>query len=64
MAVGCDLRDLEQLECALSEELELSKCTFLLTAEVSVTYMDVEAADALIAWAVKLKDGEMLLAFP
>lgn len=62
LAVGCDLRDLEQLQCALSKELELSKCIFLLTAEVSVTYMDVEAADALIAWAAKLEDGTVLLA--
>ena len=64
LAVGCDLRDLEQLQCVLSEELELSRCIVLLTAEVSVTYMDVEAADALISWAANFEDGAVLLGPP
>lgn len=58
LAVGCDLRDTEKLKRALAEELDLENCLILCTAEVSITYMDVEAADALIGWAAKLRDGE------
>ena len=57
LAVGCDLRDLEKLENALLKEFEHSQCIILATAEVSVTYMDVEAANALISWVARLKNG-------
>ena len=57
MAVGCDLRDVETLQRTLAEEFDLETCMVLCTAEVSVTYMDVHAADALIRWASTIKDG-------
>jgi tRNA wybutosine-synthesizing protein 4 len=33
----------------------------LFTAEVSITYMDVGAADALINWAAKLPKGTYII---
>lgn len=57
MAVGCDLRDVEKLQRALAEEFDLEKRMVLCTAEVSVTYMDVHAADALIRWASTIGNG-------
>ena len=59
LAIGCDLRDPAKLECTLSQELETTQCLFLVTAEVSVTYMDVDAADALIAWVGKFDNGRL-----
>ncbi|KAF3483174.1 leucine carboxyl methyltransferase 2 [Arthroderma uncinatum] len=56
VGIGCDLGDLVELEKILKSELDPSKFSILCTAEVSLTYMDVKAADALIAWAVKLSD--------
>ncbi|KAL6719341.1 tRNA methyltransferase ppm2 [Lecanora helva] len=50
-AIGCDLRDLVKLEELLACELNGSQSLILCTAEVSVTYMNFEAADALIRWA-------------
>jgi hypothetical protein len=51
LAVGCDLRELDDLERTLVGEVDIENCLVLFTAEVSVTYMEVEAADALIKWA-------------
>lgn len=58
VAVGCDLRDAEKLQRALAEEFDLENCLVLCTAEVSITYMDVQAADALIRWAATLRNGK------
>ncbi len=58
LQLGCDLRDLTSLERLVSSAVELQNSLVLLTAEVSITYMDVEAADALIRWAGTLPDGE------
>lgn len=57
MAVGCDLRDTTTLSSILDSKLKLSNCLVLCVAEVSLTYMDVRAADALIKWAARLNDG-------
>jgi len=51
LAVGCDLRELEDLERTLAHEVNIENCLVLFIAEVSITYMEVEAADALIKWA-------------
>ena len=56
--LGCDLRDLKLLNQALASAFDIENCIILLTAEVSITYMNVEAADALIEWAGTLPDGE------
>lgn len=58
LAIGCDLQNLEVLEEALKAELDISEYLILCIAEVSITYMDPVAADALIAWASKLGDGQ------
>ncbi|EEA28289.1 tRNA methyltransferase ppm2 [Talaromyces marneffei ATCC 18224] len=50
VAVGCDLKNLKKLEEALKEVLGPSPVSVLCIAEVSLTYMDVQSADALISW--------------
>ncbi len=57
VAFGCDLMDLARLDHLLSSVLPIKDCTFLLIAEVSITYMDSEGADRLIAWSAKLING-------
>lgn len=51
LAIGCDLADLEKLDMLLASEVQISSHTVLCVAEVSITYMDTNAADALIRWA-------------
>jgi tRNA wybutosine-synthesizing protein 4 len=58
MALGCDLRDLATLERVLGDEFDLASSSILFVAEVSVTYMPVPEADALIRWTSTLPDGE------
>ena len=58
LGVGCDLRNLGKLDKALKNEINTEECLILCTAEVSVTYMDVDAADALIKWASSLPNGQ------
>ncbi|KAK5103653.1 tRNA methyltransferase ppm2 [Lithohypha guttulata] len=50
-AVGCDLRNLPRLERLLRNVVDIENCLVLCVAEVSITYMQTEAADALIAWS-------------
>lgn len=57
VAVGCDLRDIAKLRSSLESNLDLSSCLVLCVAEVSLTYMEVAAADALIKWAAGYDDG-------
>lgn len=57
VAVGCDLKNLKKLEEALKEVLGSSPASVLCIAEVSLTYMDVQSADALISWLPKLNKG-------
>lgn len=57
LQVGCDLRELSELSAVLASAVDMEKCLILCTAEVSITYMNVEAADALVKWASKLPDG-------
>ncbi|MCJ1474726.1 tRNA methyltransferase ppm2 [Lambiella insularis] len=56
LAIGCDLRNVDVLDQLLSAELPLRTCSILVVAEVSITYMDTEAADALIAYTSQLGD--------
>jgi tRNA wybutosine-synthesizing protein 4 len=60
VAVACDLRELDSLDRTLRKEFDLSKCTILLVAEVSIAYMEVSASDALITWSAGFGDGELL----
>lgn len=58
LALGCDLRDLWTLQ-QLFESHGLADAAVLFTAEVSLTYMDCKAVDALIEWTARLPDGEL-----
>lgn len=56
--IGCDLRDLQLLDRAVRSLGGLDEALVLCVAEVSVTYMDPNAADALLSWAKTLSSGE------
>ncbi|KAI1972797.1 tRNA methyltransferase ppm2 [Ophidiomyces ophidiicola] len=57
IGIGCDLGELAKLEAALRSELgSIAKYSILCTAEVSLTYMDVKSADALLQWASTLSN--------
>ena len=51
LAIGCDLADITNFDMLLASHVQLSSCLVLCTAEVSVTYMDTNTADAIIGWA-------------
>lgn len=57
LAIGCDLKNLDKLDATLRREVLPPRCSVLCLAEVSLTYMDVKSADALVNWASKLSDG-------
>lgn len=57
-AVGCDLTDTRSLDHVLRELLGLTECTILFIAEVSMTYMGVEAADQVLRWAASFHSGK------
>ncbi|KAG6012098.1 tRNA methyltransferase ppm2, partial [Claviceps lovelessii] len=52
--IGCDLREVDKLGVLLEELTPLCECPVLFVAEVSITYMDTQFADALIQWASKI----------
>lgn len=58
IALGCDLKNLKKLGDALKSDILPSECSILCTAEVSLTYMDVKFADAVIGFASKLSNGK------
>lgn len=57
VAVGCDLKNLKKLEEVLKEVLGPSPASVLCIAEVSLTYMDIQSADALVSWIPTLNKG-------
>ena len=57
-AVGCDLSDATRLDSFVSARIDISQCVLLCIAEVSMTYMKVEAADALIERAAKYEGSK------
>ncbi|KAI0010596.1 LCM-domain-containing protein [Xylariaceae sp. FL0662B] len=59
--IGCDLRDLASIEAALSSFVDIAHCEFMFVAEVSITYMETEAADSVIKWASTLGQVEFCL---
>ncbi|KAG5985120.1 hypothetical protein E4U55_001369 [Claviceps digitariae] len=59
--IGCDLRELDKLGVILNELASLSECSVLFVAEVSITYMDTQYADALIQWASEIGNSEFCL---
>ena len=56
-AVGCDLRNIRRLDRLLRSLTSLEDCLILCVAEVSITYMLPDAADAIIAWSARLSPG-------
>ncbi|KAL8707630.1 MAG: hypothetical protein Q9220_007368 [cf. Caloplaca sp. 1 TL-2023] len=61
MGIGCDLKDTSALSKALEAHLQLSECLILCTAEVSIAYMNIDAADALLRWSAQHDDVRFLL---
>lgn len=59
--VGCDLRGVPSLESALASVVDLAQASFLFVAEVSITYMPTNYADAVIQWASTLGDSNFCL---
>ncbi|KAI6345074.1 hypothetical protein MCOR14_008554, partial [Pyricularia oryzae] len=59
--VGCDLRDIGSLQAALESLVDIKATSFLFVAEVSITYMETDAADAVIQWASTLGDSTFCL---
>lgn len=57
-ALGCDLRNIPRLERLLRSIVDIDQCLVLCVAEVSITYMHTDAADALIAWSSNISPGE------
>lgn len=59
IALGCDLSDVSTMQRLLGSVTSSSDAIFFV-AEVSMTYMDVAAADAVVKWASTFENG----AFP
>ena len=57
LAIGCDLTDPEKLSHTLANDVDFKRCLVMCTAEVSITYMDVQAADRLLEWAARYEDS-------
>jgi tRNA wybutosine-synthesizing protein 4 len=57
VAIGCDLGNVEKLDRVLRGCLDISRRACLAVAEVSIAYMDVQAADTVIRWAAGLGEG-------
>ena len=61
LALGCDLKNLAKLEDVMRNHiLPSADCSVLCLAEVSLTYMDVTSANAVISWASKLTPGKYM----
>ena len=58
VAIGCDLKNLTKLDDVLRAEVLPSECAVLFLAEVSLTYMDVKSANAVVSWASRLNNGQ------
>ncbi|KAK6064815.1 leucine carboxyl methyltransferase [Seiridium cupressi] len=59
--MGCDLRDLDSIQQSLSKLVDVNESEFIFVAEVSITYMETAAADAVIRWAASLGQTEFCL---
>lgn len=59
--MGCDLRELDKIQQTLSRLIDIDDSEFIFVAEVSITYMETAAADAVIQWANSLGQAEFCL---
>ena len=57
VVLGCDLADTKRLNETLGNVVDLQSSLILCVAEVSMTYMDVAAADSLLKWAALCNDS-------
>ena len=57
--IGCDLRNLRRLERLINSVTDIEHCLVLCVAEVSITYMSTQDADALIHWTTTLSPGTL-----
>ena len=57
IAIGCDLRHVQELDTLLKAEVEWPNCTALVVAEVALTYMGVKDANALLDYTAQLGEG-------
>jgi len=59
-AYACDLRHLDRLDATLRNDFDMENCnvSILYFAEVSVAYMELEPANALLKWASSYSDGK------
>lgn len=57
--IACDLRELQSIERSLSRVVNIADSEFMFVAEVSITYMETPAADAVIRWAGSLGKGKI-----
>ena len=60
-AIACDLGDVRKLDRVMNETLNVDEYAILFTAEVSMTYMEAEAAQEVINWASKFSEGRFRL---
>ncbi|KHJ33714.1 putative leucine carboxyl methyltransferase [Erysiphe necator] len=61
LQVGCDLSNIAQLNDILSDIVDEADSSILFIAEVSITYMEADAADKLIRWASHYLDAQFCL---
>lgn len=63
LAVGCDLRNLDQLKNVLQDAVDIDEdgVAVLFVAEVSLAYMEPEASQALLEWAATYQDVRFCL---
>ena len=59
LAVACDLANSQPLQDLLAKKFG-SEVSYFIISEVSITYMPVETADALLSWTSRLKSGRSL----
>lgn len=59
LGIGCDLKNLKKLDDVLRNEVLPAECSVLFLAEVSLTYMDVKSANAVLDWASRLNNGRV-----
>ncbi|KAL8946463.1 MAG: hypothetical protein Q9222_007143 [Ikaeria aurantiellina] len=61
LGIGCDMRNTSALSEALESRLQLNDCHVLCIAEVSIAYMNPDAADSLIEWSARFDDVRFCL---
>jgi tRNA wybutosine-synthesizing protein 4 len=55
--VGCDLGDIERMSRMLEDIINIEECDILFIAEVSISYMPLRKADAVLHWSASHEKG-------